>query len=258
MSLEDTSRQSPLPAQTGGGQPRGSASGYPSRRGFIAGLWASVPVWMAVVPFGMIFGTIAIEAGFDLVETMAYTIIVTAGASQLAALSVLEDGGPVLVAILTGAVVNLRMAMYSASLAVHWQGASMLWRVPAAFFLHDQAFAVSMTRYAKRDEPLSDRLGFYFGVGFSTTSVWILATLAGALIGEGLPDDLGLEFAVPACFLAITAPLIRGTANIAAAATAATLSILLLDLPHGLGLIIASAAGIAVGMATAARMEARR
>ncbi|MEL6768164.1 MAG: AzlC family ABC transporter permease [Pseudomonadota bacterium] len=229
----------------------------PSRRGFVAGLWASIPVYMAVIPFGVIFGTIAVEAGFSLAETMAYTIIVTAGASQLAALSVLEEGGPVLVAILTGAVVNLRMAMYSAALAVHWQGAAMLWRVPAAFFLHDQAFAVSMARYARKDEPLADRLGFYFGVGVSTTSVWILATLAGALIGSGLPDSWGLEFAVPACFLAITAPLIRGTANVAAAATSALLAVLLAGLPHGFGLIAAAAAGIAVGMAVAGRIEAR-
>ncbi|MEL6482792.1 MAG: AzlC family ABC transporter permease [Pseudomonadota bacterium] len=229
----------------------------PGRRGFVAGLWASVPVYMAVIPFGVIFGTIAVEAGFSLWETMAYTIIVTAGASQLAALSVLEEGGPVLVAILTGAVVNLRMAMYSAALAVHWQGTAMLWRVPAAFFLHDQAFAVSMARYARKDEPLADRLGFYFGVGVSTTSVWILSTLAGALIGSGLPDSWGLEFAVPACFLAITAPLIRGTANVAAAGTAAVLAVLLAGLPHGFGLIIASGAGIAVGMSVAARLEAR-
>ncbi|MEM7499780.1 MAG: AzlC family ABC transporter permease [Pseudomonadota bacterium] len=241
------------------GQPAGPASQpagvAPSRRGFAAGLWASIPVWLAVVPFGVVFGTIAVEAGFSLTETMAYTVIVTAGASQLAALSVLEDGGPVMVAILTGAVVNLRMAMYSAALAVKWQGAGMLWRVPAAFFLHDQAFAVSMARYARQDEPLTDRLGFYFGVGVSTTSVWILATLGGALIGEGLPDRWGLEFAVPACFLAITAPLIRGTANVAAALTAAVLAVALAGLPHSLGLVAASAAGIAVGMAVEARRQ---
>jgi predicted branched-subunit amino acid permease len=230
---------------------RAAAPDAPARRGFLTGLWASVPVWLAVVPFGVIFGTISREAGLGLFETMAYTVIVTAGASQLAALAVLSEGAPVFVALLTGAIVNLRMAMYSASLAVHWRDVAMLWRVPAAFFLHDQAFALSMARYARVEEPLSDRVGFYFGVGMGVTGVWFLATFAGATLGARIPESWGLDFAVPASFLAICAPLIRGTANVAAATAAAVLGILLAGLPNGLGLMAAAAGGIAAGMLAA-------
>ncbi|MEM8622140.1 MAG: AzlC family ABC transporter permease [Pseudomonadota bacterium] len=229
----------------------------PTRRGFVSGIWAAVPIFIAVIPFGMIFGTVAVEAGLTLSETMAYTMIVTAGASQLAALAVLDQGGPAFMAVLTGAIVNLRMAMYSASLAVHWRGVGMLWRVPAAFFLHDQAFALSMARYARADEPTADRVGFYFGVGITTTIVWIIATLVGALVGNSIPQSWGLDFVVPACFLAIAVPMIRGTANVVAALVAALLGVLCADMPGGSGLMLAAATGIAAGMATRRLMERR-
>ncbi|MEM6489836.1 MAG: AzlC family ABC transporter permease [Pseudomonadota bacterium] len=223
----------------------------PTRRGFVAGLVACLPVLLAVAPFGMIFGTLAVEAGFDLVQTMAYTVIVVAGASQLAAMQVLTDGAPVLLAVFTGAIVNLRMAMYSASIAVALPGVPLSWRIPAAFFLHDQAFALSMQRYAARpDEPLGDKLGFYFGVGITTAVVWVIATLVGALLGAQIPESWGIEFAVPATFLAAAAPMIRGTANVVAAGVAVVAAILFVHLPAGFGLLVATALGIAAGMAT--------
>lgn len=231
----------------------------PSRRGFIAGVWASLPVLLAVAPFGLIFGTLAAEAGFDLLQTMTFTSLVVAGASQLASLQLLSDGAPALIAVLTGAVVNLRMAMYSASIAVHWQGLGMAWRIPAAFFLHDQAFALSIARYrARPEESVADRAGFFFGIGVTTVSVWIACSWLGAEIGTRIPAGWGLDFAAPVCFIAVVAPMIRGTANVVAALTSAALAIAFAGLPGGTGLIVAAAAGIAAGMATARRMARRR
>ncbi|MCL5778182.1 AzlC family ABC transporter permease [Limibaculum sp. FT325] len=230
----------------------------PSRRGFLAGVWAALPVLLAVAPFGLIFGTLAAEAGFDLAQTMAFTSLVVAGASQLAALQLLSDGAPAIVAIITGAVVNLRMAMYSAAIAVHWQGLGMAWRIPAAFFLHDQAFALSLNRYrAHPGESVADRAGFYFGIGATTVTVWIAASWLGAEIGARIPEGWGLDFAAPACFIGVAAPMIRGTANVVAALTASVLAVLLAGLPGGAGLLVAAAAGIAAGMA-AGRRVARR
>lgn len=223
----------------------------PSRRGFRAGAWAAVPVLLAVGPFGFIFGALATEAGLDPLETMAMTAIVTAGASQLAALQLMVDEAPALIAVLTGTVVNLRMAMYSASISLHWRGVPMLWRVPAAYFLHDQSYALSLRRYRERPgEPLADRLGFYFGAGTITVSTWICGSWLGVVAGRMIPPEWGLGFAVPVTFLAVVAPLIRGRANIAAAGVAVLAALALHGLPYGFGLLLAAALGIAAGMVT--------
>lgn len=219
------------------------------RRGFRAGLVAALPVLLAVGPFGLIFGVVATEAGLDLAQTLAMTALVIAGASQLATLQLLSDGAPVLVAVATGAVVNLRMAMYSASLALHWQGTPLSLRALAAIVLHDQSYALSVGRYQRRpEEPLADRVGFYFGVGLLTSTVWIAMTLVGATVGKGISDTVDLRFIVPVTFIALVAPMLRGRATLLAAAVAAAVAVALSGLPYGLGLVAGAGAGIAAGL----------
>ncbi|MEM6676607.1 MAG: AzlC family ABC transporter permease [Pseudomonadota bacterium] len=257
----DPDLKASIPPSAGRPPPSAAMTGgplTPSRAGLRAGFWAAVPVLLAVIPFAVIFGTVATKAGLTTIEAMAFTTIVTAGASQLAALQVLHDGAPVLLAVLTGAVVNLRMAMYSATLAVHWQGVPMLWRVPAAFFLHDQSFALSMARYSHRDEPLATRVGFYFGVGMTTTTVWSIASYVGVVFGQQIPESWGVDFAVPACFIAVLAPMLRGTPNIVAALVAAVAGVALAGLPAGSGLTIAAALGIVAGLIARRRLVPRQ
>ncbi|MEM9094617.1 MAG: AzlC family ABC transporter permease [Neomegalonema sp.] len=229
-----------------------------SSRGFWDGVVASLPVMLAVGPFGMIFGVIATEAGLNLLETMAMTTIVIAGASQLAALQLMTDNAPVALAILTGAVVNLRMAMYSAAIASQWRGAPLWARAFAAYFLHDQSFALSMRRYAEQPaEPQPGKIAFFFGVGVTTVIVWVGASYVGALAGSMAPPEWRLDFAVPVTFIAAVAPLLRSAPQLAAAMTAIVASLVLAPLPFNLGLIVASALGIAAG-ATLETIMARR
>ena len=227
----------------------------PSRRGFVAGMLAALPLIIAVVPFGLIFGALAREAGLDLPQAIAFAGLVAAGAAQLVALEMLDQGAPAAVAVFAGAVVNLRMAMYSAAMVPHWRGASGAFRVVGAYFLHDQSFAMTMRRKDDRpDEPLADRLGFYLGTGIFTVSIWMTAAVTGAVIGAQIPEGWGLGFAVPVCFLALVAPMIRGAAHIAAASVAAALAILAAGLPWNLGILIAAAGGIATGVIVERRM----
>jgi predicted branched-subunit amino acid permease len=220
-------------------------------RAFVQGVTASMPVWIAIAPFGLIFGAVAMATGLDIVQTMGMTIIVAAGASQLAALQLMAEDAPALLAIITGAVINLRMAMYSAALAAQWPDAPLRLRALAAFFLHDQSFALSIRRYGDRpDEPVPAKVAFFLGAGISTILLWFGATFVGALFGAQVPASWGLEFAVPITFIAITAPLLRTLPHAVAASLSALLAVLGAGLPGGLGLMLATAGGIAVGLLT--------
>ncbi|MGF1502807.1 MAG: AzlC family ABC transporter permease [Paracoccaceae bacterium] len=220
----------------------------PSARGFREGLVATLPLLLAVGPFGLLFGVIATKAGLALSETMAMTALVIAGASQLAALQVLADGAPAAIAVLTGAIVNLRMAMYSASLAVYWRDVPLGWRALAAAVLHDQDYALSIARYRTREESLDDRLGFYFGVGCLTCGTWVSMSLVGATLGQHLPEEIDLSVIAPITFIALVAPMLRGRAVLLAATVASAVSLALVALPWGLGMMIGAVAGIAAGM----------
>ena len=226
-----------------------SGGSRPSRAALAAGALATVPILPAIAPFGVIYGTLAIETGLGPVQALAMAALVIAGASQLAALQLLGEGAPLAVILLTAGAVNLRMAMYSASLAPYWRGISSRWRALAAFGLHDQDYALSMVRYQSRPEEAPyERLGFFLGSFLMTVPVWMGSTLVGIELGAHLPAELGLEFFVPLAFLALIAPMLRGRPEVLAAAVAMAVSVVLSDLPYRSGLFVAAAAGIATGV----------
>lgn len=216
-------------------------------RGFRHGL----PFILIVVPFGMVFGVAATEAGLDLIETMSMTILVFAGASQLAALQLLAEGAPVLIVLVAALAVNLRLAMYSAALTPHLGAAPGWQRALMAFFLVDQPYALCEVEFQRRpDLPLPQRVAYFAGTATPITSLWIGATLAGATLGRALPADWGLDFAAPLTFVAMVAPALRSLPHVVAAFVSAALALALAFLPWNLGLILAAGAAMAAGAAT--------
>ncbi|MCF2871210.1 AzlC family ABC transporter permease [Octadecabacter sp. G9-8] len=223
-------------------------SGTGDKSYYWTGFRMGVPFLLVVMPFGLLFGVVATEAGFTSVQTMAFSSVVFAGAAQFAALQLMVDDAPILIVIATALAVNLRMAMYSASLAV-WLGEAPLWkRALIAYVNVDQSYAVSINRY--EDEPhltLPQRIAFFFGAVTPVCPMWVVATGLGIWIGDTIPDWMALDFAVPICFLAIIAPMMRTLAHMIAAVTSILLALLFAGLPYNFGLLIAAVVAMMVG-----------
>lgn len=213
-----------------------------------AGFRAGVPFLLVVVPFAILFGVLAAELGLTPVQTIAFSSVVFAGASQFAALQLMAENAPILIVIATALAVNLRMAMYSASLAV-WIGKAPFWtRALAAYVNVDQSYAVSINLYEDRPElTLSERVAFFFGAVSPVCPMWVAATGLGLWIGDAIPEWMALDFAVPICFLAIIAPMLRSLAHVVAALTSIMLALALSGLPYNLGLLVAALVAMAVG-----------
>jgi 4-azaleucine resistance transporter AzlC len=213
---------------------------------------------LVIAPFGAIFGAIANQAGLNLIEAMAMSVIILAGASQIAALQLLSDQAPALIAILTGLFINLRFAMYSASLAPYWQGAPLWQRALCAYLMVDQSYGMSIRRYIESpDDSVAYRVSYYFGVSLPVVFVWFISTGVGAVLGAAIPPQLSLEFAVPVTFIAIVAPILRGLPNLAAAIVAVALALAFYHLPYNLGLLVAAAGGMGVGLSLEVYQEIR-
>lgn len=218
------------------------------RRAFRQGMLAGLPFSLVVVPFGMVFGVVATEAGLNLAETMGFTILVIAGASQLAAVQLMVDNAPGMVVILTALAINLRMAMYSAALAPHLGAAPVWQRGLIAYLMVDQAYTVSHLRYESGPVmSLRARVAFYFGVVTPICPLWYLATLFGALAGTALPVGLPIDMAVPIAFLAMIAPMLRTLAHVAAAFVSVAGTLVLAFVPYNLGLLLAALLAMAAG-----------
>ncbi len=215
---------------------------------FWNGFRAGLPFNAAVVPFGLLFGVVAADAGFDILQAMAMSILVLAGASSLTAIELLTQQAPVFIVLLTAAAVNLRMAMYSASLAPHISSGPLWQRALAAYLMVDHAYALSIVEYeARPDAPVRAKLGYYMGVVAASVPLWYVACLIGAMVGAQMPASLGLDFAGVVMFVSLFAPSVRGLPKVVAMLVAVTGSLLLAWIPYSLGVLIAASFGMIAG-----------
>lgn len=220
------------------------------RQSYGAGLLASLPFLIVLIPFALVFGVISVDAGLSFPQIMGFSALVVAGASQITAVQLMADGVPVAIVVVSALAVNLRMAMYSAALTPWIGSASVQARATSAFVLTDQVFALAVTRYeAKPDMTLGERMAFLAGTATMLALPWPLTTALGATVGKAIPEGFALDFAVPITFLAIIAPSLRSRPHAAAAATAFGGGLLFSGLPSGLGLMVAAPIAMAVGAA---------
>lgn len=208
----------------------------------------AAPFILVAAPFGTLFGVLATEAGLSLIETMTFTLTVFAGAAQFTALQLMHEQAPTLIVLASALAVNLRVAMYSASLTPYLGSAPMWQRILIAYFTVDQSYAASVAQYeAEPDMTLPERVAYFFGSVTPLAPTWYLSTLAGAMLGARIPESWALDFALPIAFLAMIAPLLRTPAHMAAAFTGIVISLLAAPVPYNLGLILAGLAGMMVG-----------
>ncbi|MEJ6395724.1 AzlC family ABC transporter permease [Gymnodinialimonas sp. 2305UL16-5] len=224
------------------------ANTFLNRTAFWRGARDCAPFMLVAFPFGMLFGVVGTEAGLNIAEVMGFSIVVIAGAAQFTALQLMLDQAPTFVVLLSAIAVNLRMAMYSASLAPYLGGASIWQRALVAYMNVDQTYAVSVLEYDARPQmSVPERLSYFFGVCLPIVPVWYIATLAGALLSQSIPMHWGLEFAVPVAFISLVAPALRTMAHVGAAITSVILAIAFAGLPFNLGLMPAGIGAMMVG-----------
>ena len=217
---------------------------------FDGDLWAGVrdvsPLMLGIVPFALVAGIAAVDAGLGLAEAVGMSVIVFAGASQLAALDLLGSNAPLAVVVGTAVVINLRMLMYSASIAPHFADYGRRLRAGLAYLLTDQAYAISVAEFD--ENPDRSRWRYYLGAGASLWIVWQIGTIAGVVIGAGVPDAWGLTFAVPLVFLALLVPAMKDRPTTVAGVAGGAIAVVAAGLPLNLGLLVGALCGIAAGL----------
>lgn len=198
-------------------------------------------------------GAVPVSNGFGGWTAVGLSTVVFAGASQLAIIDVLSQGGSAIVAIVAAWTINLRMVLYSASLAPYLGHESTRRRLGAAYLLVDQVYALSVSRWAG-DERTEGRLAYYLGVGSLLWTAWVTSTIAGALLGTAVPEEVPLDFALPLVFLVLLVPLLVDRPGVVAAVAGGVTAVIAAEAGAGpLSTIVGAAAGIAAGAVADAR-----
>lgn len=204
-------------------------------RAFLEGVRDQLPLVLGVAPFGAIFGALAISVGIPAIETQALSLLLFAGSAQFIAVSLIAAGTPVLIVLITIAIVNVRHLLYSIAISPGVQSLGPRWKIPLAWLLTDEAFAVASLRYQL---PETEQDHWYFlGTGLTLWGSWQISTFLGITAGALIPTSWQLEFALPLTFMAILAPNLTSRAAWVTTLTAGALAVLLADLPLSTGML---------------------
>lgn len=201
---------------------------------------------IGVIPFGLVAGATPAAAGFGVAAAVGMSTIIFAGASQLATVEVLAGGGSAFVAALAAWTINLRLLLYSASMAPHLAHEPLPRRLLTAYVLVDQNYAVAISHWANRS--VRAKAEFAIGGGLLLGAAWIAATAVGAVVGNALPEELPLDFAVPLVFLVLLVPALTNRPAIVAAAVGGAVAVASAEMGAGHMAVMAGAvAGIVAG-----------
>ena len=221
-----------------------------TRKGeFWAGAKDTLPLVVGAIPFGIIFGAVAVNSGLSVWATAALSLFVFAGASQFVAAGLVASGAGLAVIILTTFVVNLRHSLYSVALAPYVKQLPQRWLLPLGFTLTDETFLVAVERYRQPDAS-PDKHWYQAGSAAFMYLNWQVCTWIGIAAGKSLPNPAswGLDFALVVTFIGMLIPGLRSRPMLACAIAAGAAAVLSSGLPNRLGLIVATLAGVAAGM----------
>ena len=214
---------------------------------FLKGIMDVSPLMIPVVPFGLIFGVIAIDLGFSPIETMGMSIIIFGGASQIILLQLFSGGASSLVIISSVGAVNSRHLLYGAVVSEHLSDLKLFWKILISYFLVDQAFARS-NEYFKNNNN-SNKYFHLIGGGVTCWIIWQTTTFLGIVVGSFIPEKLGLSFAVPLTFLALLVNDFRKLLNLAVIIISGLVATLGYNyIPYKAYVIVAGLTGLLVAM----------
>ncbi|WP_224366849.1 AzlC family ABC transporter permease [Hyalangium versicolor] len=222
-------------------------------RDFLRGFQAVLPLWLGIIPFSLAYAVSARGAGLGMLDTQLMSVLVFAGSAQFSAVGLFAAGASGVEIVLTTLLLNVRHVLY---------GLSLSRRLPllpgerwiAAHLLTDEAYGMVLA------EP-QPSFAYLLGTELSIFVPWNLFTLAGSIIGQGLPDPsrLGVDFVFPLAFLVLLIPMLRGRVELTVAVLSGGLAFAVSRvLPGGIALLIAGVVGSLVGALLTAEQPAPR
>ncbi|MBG0774672.1 AzlC family ABC transporter permease [Oleidesulfovibrio alaskensis] len=216
--------------------PQGAAAAVRAGRG----MRRAVPIVLGYLPVGFAFGVLADKTGLSPLEAVFMSTAVFAGSAQLIAVGMLATaagaGAAMFSVVLTTFVVNLRHLLMAASLAPYLRRWSRPMQALFAFQLTDETFAMHAVHFqsskagngvaALQSEYVPDKAET-LGLNMTAQLGWVAGSALGALFGGLIGDvkPLGLDYALPAMFVALLVAQVRGRLHVVVAVTSAAVSV---------------------------------
>lgn len=208
---------------------------------FMQGMIAMLPLSIAVIPWGILAGSMAINADLSIPKAIAMSMLVFAGAAQLVSLGLHMSETSSLAILLTIFFLTSQHFIY----ALVWRDKvsrfSLKSRLGIGFLLTDELFAL------RANEPKHNRF-YLLGAGLCFYLFWVVFSIVGIVLASAIPnlDQFHLDFSIVAIFVPIIVSLIKNRAAAAGVAVSCSVAMFfyLFKLPGAL--IVAGISGMFV------------
>ena len=216
---------------------------------------AILPLSLACLPWGLLAGSMAIDAGLNPIQAQGLSTIVFAGAAQLVSIGMIKAGASLISILITTLLLTSQHLLYAMHMRPTLSPLPGRWRMAFGFLLTDEFFA--LTSQYNREQ---FNRWYALGVGFTFYLWWNLFTFAGIVLGKSIPnlDKLGLDFSIAATFIALITPLVRNVPTVVCVAVALFCSVLLSFWQWESALVLSGLAGMAAGYTCKRYLEAPR
>ncbi len=175
----------------------------------------------------IIFGAVAVNSGLSPLAAMGFSLFVFAGSSEFIGANLVKQAVSIPLIVFTTLIVNIRHALYSATLAPHMKHLPQRWLLPLGFWLTDETFAVVVSRYTQPDNS-SFKHWYHLGSSVIMYLNWNFWTFIGIVAGQSIPDlsRYGLAFAIDVTFIGMVIPQLKNRPMILAAVVAIAVGII--------------------------------
>lgn len=223
---------------------------------FLLGVRECAPLAMGIAAWGLVTGAAMSNSDLGVPMALLMTILVAAGAPQLAALPLVAADAPMWVVWATAVCTNLRFFVFGLYYRPYFRHLALWRRLVLSYFIGDATFALFNRRY-----PIPDRYAgqvhYFMGGSVFSVLLWQAGVICGILGGQAIPTAWGMGFAGTMALLALTCGQLRDLSTSIAALVAASAAVATYALPLRLNIMVAVAAAVAIGLlASATRSRA--
>lgn len=207
----------------------------------------ALPVVLGYFPIGFAFGLLGVETGLSHLEIILMSLLVYAGSAQFIAVSMLGLEATNWTIILTTFFVNLRHFLMSTALLPYVKNFPNAIIPLLAYEITDETFVVATTHYAEH-HPTP---WYHLGLNLTSHLAWVLCSWLGASAGTLItsPANWGMDFALPAMFIALLILTLKNKRSYLVAGLAGMMAMLLsIYFPSNWGLLLAAILGATGGV----------
>ena len=220
-----------------------SAIAHQKSQDFIQGALDILPLSIAVLPWGILAGSIAIDAGLTIPQAVAMSAVVFAGAAQLVSLGMWSADATAFTIAITVFFLTSQHFIYALTLRKDISVLASCYRIPLGFLLTDELFAVAVRKPQRRTY-------YLLGAGLCFYLAWVLFSLLGIYLASTVPNlsSLHLDFSIVAVLVAILVPFIKNWVSLAGVLTTIMSSLCLTALHIEAAILISGMLGMGVAV----------